>query len=180
MTFLLPQKSLDILLQDAMRRDLSTARRMEMLALLLNERYLTREQIMTRVEGRLGAGCFGCAAWEDTFYRDLRVVKEALRAAGYVLKYSRSRAERNRAGYYLEGEPPVSAALTDQLQRSIAETDPRQIDIFRRLTPAERVRMGCSVTDAATGAAAYRIRHNRPELTPVQSSYLAIQGKLPE
>lgn len=32
--------------------------------------------------------CFGTAAWEDTFYRDMRVVKLAFLVAGLILEYS--------------------------------------------------------------------------------------------
>ena len=74
---------------------------LQALEVLLHERYQTREQLVTRIEDSLGANCFGGRAWDDVFYRDMRVVKDTLCAAGYTLKYSR-RAEHS--GYYLAGE----------------------------------------------------------------------------
>ena len=74
----------DILLQDAIKRDRTTARRAELVQILLHERRLTREQLIARVEGKLGKGCFGESAWEDTFFRDMKLVKRALKAAGYI------------------------------------------------------------------------------------------------
>lgn len=61
---------------DAIQRDLTTARRVALLEVLWNERYLTRSQIMARVELPLGRGCFGASVWQDSFYRDLRMVKQ--------------------------------------------------------------------------------------------------------
>jgi hypothetical protein len=75
--------ALEILLDDAISRDRTTARRATLLNVLQHERYLTREQLIIRVEGGLGKGCFGDTAWIDTFFRDMQIVKRALRAAGY-------------------------------------------------------------------------------------------------
>ena len=87
-----------------------------MVNILHHERYLTREQLIVRVEGKLGIGCFGDSAWVDTFYRDLLVVKKALGAAGYQLAYSRS---LNHPGYYLRNQPRISAELSATLQGSV-------------------------------------------------------------
>ncbi len=167
---------LAVLLGDAAGRDSATARRAILVGILLDERYLTREQLARRVEGRLGSGCFGGAAWEDTFYRDLRVVKVALRAGGYRLKYSRA---AGRAGYYLEGLPALSPAYAELLRKSAVEVDPAQVSIFRRMSPAGRFRLGCSVTDAACQAVAYRLRQRHPQLSLSEASFLALQGRLP-
>ena len=144
---------MEVLVQDAIVRDPATARRAALLNILTNERYLTRQQLITRVERVLGTGCFGVSAWEDIFYRDMRVVKRALLAAGNRLYYSRS---RQQPGYYLDGQPAVSAELADLVHHSIEEADPAQLQIFQRLTPAQRFYLGCSVTDAARNAVAYR------------------------
>jgi len=72
----IPTKALETLLQDALGRDPVTARRAHLLKILLHERYLSRQQLTVRVEGLLGKGCFGESAWEDTFYRDMRIVKK--------------------------------------------------------------------------------------------------------
>ena len=63
----------------------ATARREALLRILWRERFITRRGLIARVESELGAGCFGGAAWQDTFYRDMRVVKQALATAGYSL-----------------------------------------------------------------------------------------------
>ncbi len=173
---LLPHRALEVLLQDAADRDLATARRAVLVKILLDERYLTREQLMARVEGLLGAGCFGAAAWEDAFFRDMRMVKKALAAAGFRAGYSRSAALQ---GYYLAGQPAVSPRLAEILAHSAAEADPAQLRIFRRMAPAGRFRLGCSVSDAARDAVAYRIRQQDPALSPAQASFLALQGRRP-
>jgi hypothetical protein len=156
----LPKPALETLLQDALARDPVTARRAHLVNILLRERYLTRPQLTVRIEGLLGRGCFGAAAWEDTFYRDMRIVKKALQAAGYRLKYSR---RAGRPGYYLHQQPPISAELAATLAHSAAEVDPAQIRIWRIMPPAERFRLGCSITDAARRAAAYRAAVQRPQ-----------------
>ncbi|MBI5825743.1 MAG: hypothetical protein HZB18_17075 [Chloroflexi bacterium] len=83
------QERVDVMLHDAMRRAVTTARRVTLFQILWNERYLTRDQLMIRMEYRLGRNCFGSSA-EDTFYRDMRVVKQEFQAAGHVLEYSRN------------------------------------------------------------------------------------------
>src|SRR5215217_7508914 len=98
---ILPIVMKDDILQDAIQRDITTARRATLLEILLNERYLTRSQLIARVELRLGKNCFGVSAWEDTFYRDMHFVKQAFKAAGYRLLYSR---KKEQLGYYLEGQ----------------------------------------------------------------------------
>ncbi len=125
----------DAILYDAMRRDITTARRVVLLEILWNERYLTRAYLIARVELRLGRDCFGSSAWQDTFYRDLRIVKQAFEAAGYRLLYSR---KRQQPGYYLDGQPALSAEFKQMLKSSAAEVDQRQIDIYRKLSFAER------------------------------------------
>ncbi len=161
-----------VLLQDAAKRDLTTARRAALLQILLDERYLTRSQLMARVEGLLGAGCFGAAAWEDAFYRDMRVVKNALASAGFQARYSRSAALQ---GYYLTGQPTVSSRLGELLAHSAAEVDPAQMRIFRQMAPAERFRLGSSASDTALQAVAYRIRQQNPNLSQAEAGLQALQ-----
>src|SRR5215211_3578606 len=96
----LPVVMKDAILRDAMQRDITTARRVALLEILWNERYLTRSQLIARVELQLGKKCFGVSAWEDTFYRDMRFVKQAFEAAGNRLLYSR---QKEQLGYYLDG-----------------------------------------------------------------------------
>lgn len=165
-TISLPEKAQWALLEDTVKRDRATARRLCLLRVLWYERFLTRTGLMARVEGELGKGCFGEAAWEDTFYRDMRVVKRALRAAGYELAYSRSRA---RSGYYLRDQPRLHPDLRRALDGSVAEVDPAQIAIYRCLEPTARFHQGCSISDTARQVVVYRLRQRRPELSQAEA-----------
>ena len=167
----LPQKVHEILLQDAIQRDLTTARRACLVNILLRERFLTREQLITRVEWELGKGSFGDSAWKDTFYRDMRVVKQALSAAGYQMAYRRKPI---RPGYYLLGQSSLGSKLADALDGSIAEIDFKQISIFRGLPLARRFNLGCSISDAARNVVAYRIQQRNPELSKDEANRLAL------
>jgi hypothetical protein len=164
--------ALNVILQDAIQRDLTTARRSVLLEILWHERHLTRAQLIVRVELRLGRNCFGVSAWEDTFYRDMHIVKQALKAVGYTLSYSRS---KRQPGYYLQDQPVLSPELKQVLHYSATEVDPRQIDIYHRLTPADRFRQGCSISDTARKAVAYRIRQENPHLSPAEAHRMALQ-----
>jgi hypothetical protein len=139
----IPTKALETLLQDALSRDTVTARRTHLLKILLHERYLSREQLIVRLEGLLGKGCFGKGAWEDTFYRDMRIVKKALQAAGYRLKYSRNPGS---PGYYIHQQPAISDELAEMLAHSVAEVDPAKIRLWQSMPPAKRFRPGLSST----------------------------------
>jgi hypothetical protein len=165
----LPEKAQQLLLQDAAKRDRMTARRVCLLRILWFERYLTRTGLIARVEAELGKECFGAAAWEDTFYRDMRVVKRALRAAGDELAYSRS---DHQPGYFLRGKPGLHPDLSRVIDGSVAEVDPAQIAIYRRLTAADRFQQGCSISDTACQAAAYRLCQRKPELSLVEAQRL--------
>jgi hypothetical protein len=165
-------KAREIILQDVIQRDLATARRAALLEILWHERYLTRAQLITRVGLRLGKDCFGASAWEDTFYRDLQVVKKAFKAAGYTLAYSRSKPQ---TGYYLEGQPALAPELRQILRSSAAEVDPQQIEIYQRLSPADRFRQGCSISDTARNVVAFRIRQEIPSLSPAEAHRMALQ-----
>jgi hypothetical protein len=120
----------------------------------------------------LGKNCFGVSAWEDNFYRDMRIVKQAFRAAGYQLLYSRS---KRRPGYYLLGQPALSAEFMQLVANSVAEADQRQIEIYHRLSPADRFRQGCSISDTARKVVAYRMRQENPELSPAEANREALE-----
>jgi hypothetical protein len=156
--------ALEVLLGDAITRDRTTARRSALWAILHHERYLTREQLIVRVEDKLGKGCFGDSAWDDTFYRDMRVVKRALRAAGYQLTYSRS---SRRPGYYLRDQPAIGADLAAALDGSVAEVDRSQIAVFKRLSYKQRFQQGYSISDLARRVVAGRIRQRKSQLSLV-------------
>jgi len=166
-----PEKAQLALLEDAAERDRTTARRKSLLRILWQERFLTRAGLVARVEGEVGKDCFGQATWEDTFYHDIQVVKRALREAGYELAYSH---KSDQTGYYLRGRPRLHPDLALVLEGSVAEVDPAQIAIYRRLGPAGRFRQGCSISDTARRVVAYRLRQRRPELSEAEANRLAL------
>ena len=168
----LPTRMKDAVLQDAIRRDITTARRVALVEILWNERYLTRLQLIARVELRLGKNCFGISAWEDTFFRDMRLVKQAFESAGYQLLYSRN---KQQPGYYLEGQAALSSEIKHVVKGSIAEVDQRQIDIYHKLSFAERFHQGCSISDTARKVVAYRIRQENPQLSVAEANRLAVE-----
>lgn len=170
--FTLPTAMKDTILHDAMIRDITTARRVALLEILWHERYLTRSQLIARVELRLGENCFGVSAWEDTFYRDMRFVKQAFEAAGDRLLYSRN---KQQPGYYLDGQPVLSSEIKQVLMGSSSEVDQRQIDVYRKLSFAERFHQGCSISDTARKVVAYRIRQENPRLSVAEANRLALQ-----
>jgi hypothetical protein len=161
-----------VLLDDAIARDRTTARRAALFNILQHERYLTREQLISRVESKLGKGCFGDSAWIDTCFRDMQVVKRALRAAGYQLAYSRS---LRQPGYYLRGHPPLSSQLSAILDGSIAEVDPSQIAIFKQMSFKQRFQQGSSISNLACRIVANRIRTRLPQLSINEAHRLALQ-----
>jgi len=162
----------DEILEDAIQRDVTTARRAALLEILWNERYLTRSQLIARVELRLQKNCFGISAWEDTFYRDMRFVKQAFEVVSYQLLYSR---KKEQPGYYLDGQPALSSEIQQVLKGSAAEVDQRQIDIYRKLSFAERFHQGCSISDTARKVVAYRIRQDNPKLSTMEANHIALQ-----
>jgi hypothetical protein len=166
--------STHILLEDAINRDRTTARRVALVDILLKERYLTREQLITRVEGKLGKSVFGVSAWEDSFFRDMQVVKQALRAAGYQPAYSRS---SGKSGYFLRDQAAISSDLEKILDGCIAEVNPAQIEIIKKLTFAQRFQQGYSISNLARNVVAHRIRQRNPNLNAAKAQRLAIQER---
>lgn len=149
----------DAVLQDVMQRYITTGRRVALLGILWNERYFTRSQLISRVELRLAKNCFGVSAWEDIFYRDMRFVKQVFEVAGYRLLYSRNKQQR---GYYLDAQPALSPQI-------------KQIDIYRKLSFADRFHQGCSISDTARKTVAYRIHHENPRLSFAEANRMALQ-----
>ena len=162
--------ALGVLLNDAIARDRTTARRAALLKVIQHERYLTREQLIVRVEGELGNGCYGDSAWVDTFFRDMQVVKRALRASGYQLAYCRS---LKQPGYYLRNQPPISTELSTILDGSIAEIDLSQIGILKQLSFKQRFLQGCSISNLACQVVVNRIRQRNPQLSLIEAHRMA-------
>ncbi len=142
----LPEEAQSFLLFDAQKRDPVTARRAHLLHTLWRERYLTRQGLMDRVEILMRAACFGEKSWADTFYRDMRVVKAALKHAGYELRYSR---KSEQPGYFIAGEPALHPDLEKALVAALNELDPRQINIYKNLPPAQKFFQACSIINLA-------------------------------
>lgn len=151
----LPSWAESYLLLDAQERDVSTARRVHLLQLLWRERYITREGLVQRVETMMGYACFGKKSWEDNFYRDMRVVKAALKRSGYDLNYSR---KVDRPGYYLAREPSLHPDEEKAIRGALRELDARQIEIYRRISPAQKFAQACSIIDLAQRVSAARNR----------------------
>ena len=159
------------LLEDALRRDRTTARRVALVRSFFRNA-IRRGTADFRIEGKLGIGCFGDFAWEDTFFRDMQVVKQVLKAAGYQLTYSRS---SHKSGYYLRNQAAISSDLETILDGCVAEVDPSQVEIFKELTFAQRFQQGCSISNLARNVVAHRIRQNNPELSVIEAQRITIQ-----
>jgi hypothetical protein len=52
---------------------------------------------------------------------------------------------------------------------AVAEVDPQQIAIFRRLTPAQRFEQAVSMIELAEQVAVYRLRQRHPELNEIEA-----------
>ncbi len=56
-----------------------------------------------------------------------------------------------------------------QIAGAVAEIDPQQMAIVRRLTPAQRFEQMQSMIDLVEGIAAYRLRQRQPELSEAEA-----------
>jgi hypothetical protein len=130
------------LLHDAQQRDPVTARRSLLARILLRERYLTREGLIFRVESLMEYASFGEKSWKDNFYRDMRVVKAALKQAGFDLKYSRT---KGKSGYYLAGEDSLHPDVKKEIVGALGEIDQEQIEIYKRIPTAQKFYQACSI-----------------------------------
>lgn len=102
----------------------------------------------------------------------MRVVKQAFQAVGWVLDYSR---KKEKHGYYVREQEALSLEFKQMIKAGAAEVDQRQIDIYRRLSPAARFKQGCAISNTARNVVAYRIRQENPKLTPPEAQKLALQ-----
>lgn len=168
----LPHKANEFILQNINQHNLTTSRCMTLLQILWVERYLTRTQLIKRVEQRLGKGCFGTSAWQYTFYKDMRIVKQAFHSANYVLTYSRNKKQE---GYYLQNQPALLPEFKQLIKASVAEVDIRQINIYRQLSFAVRFQQGCEISDTARNVVTYRIREENPQLSLQEAHQMALQ-----
>lgn len=56
-----------------------------------------------------------------------------------------------------------------QIAGAVAEVDPQQVAISRRLTPAQRVQQALSMIELAEQVAAYRLRQQHPEMNEIEA-----------
>lgn len=63
--------------------------------------------------------------------------------------------------------------MTEHMRRliagAVAEVDPRQIEMSRHLTPAQRFQQALSMIELAEGVGAYRLRQRRPDLSEAEA-----------
>lgn len=59
----------------------------------------------------------------------------------------------------------VDDRIRKMIAGAVAEVDPAQIAVLRRLTPAERCWQAIAMIEGAERVAAYRVRHRQPELS---------------
>ena len=95
-----------------------------------------------------------------------------LKPKGFRLVYGRRKAQ---LGYYVHGQPALSSDMRRMLKGSAAEIDQRQIDIYQRLSFADRFRQGCAISDTARNVVAYRIRQENLNLSPDEANRMALQ-----
>ncbi len=140
----IPDKAQSVLFRDVLKRDTVTARRVHLLQILLREKYLSRESLIRKVEYLMGYYSFGKNSWEDIFYRDMRVVKKALKEAGFEVNYSRT---KDKLGYYLTGNPLLGDDVKKEISGAIAELDNSQIEIYKKMPPAQKFFQAISIID---------------------------------
>ena len=85
---------------------------------------------------------FGKKSWKDNFYRDMRVVKAALKQAGFDLKYSRT---GDHLGYYIAGEGHLHPDVKKEIAGALSEIDQEQIEIYKRIPTAQKFYQACSI-----------------------------------
>jgi hypothetical protein len=133
--------------------EVARVRRKHLLEFLYHQRYLTRKGLSWRLERTLGSDC---SWWESSllvFILDIWFVRKVFLAAGYKLGYS---WKGERKGFYLRGEGEVSQELSIVISGAVSKVDPAQVEITRRLSPAQRVQQGLSLTDLAHKVVRYR------------------------
>jgi len=130
------------------RVEAARTRRKRILRFLYNERYLTRKGLSSRLEMALG----DVPSWL-AFILDMWFICKAFQAAVYQLTHS---WKGDRRGFYLRVEGDLSPEMERAIQGAVVEVDPKQVEITRRLTPAQRAQQGLSLTNLAHSVVRYR------------------------
>jgi hypothetical protein len=110
-----------------------------------------------------------------TLASDILALRRALADAGQRLRYSNRPGQK---GFYVQGRPPLDAELVQGIYGAMAEVDPAQMAIIRRLTPAQRFAQAMSMIDFVHKVGARRLRHRQPYLSEQEALRLARQGKV--
>ncbi|MCB9138702.1 MAG: hypothetical protein H6642_10175 [Caldilineaceae bacterium] len=71
---------------------------------------------------------------------------------------------------------PVTPAMRRQIAGAVAEIDLDQIEFTRQMTPAQRVRRGADLIDAAERVGVYRLRVRRPDLSEEEAFRIVRSG----
>ncbi len=72
----------------------------------------------------------------------------------------------------------VTEKMRRQIKGAVAEIDLAQMAIFRRMTPAERMRLAEALIGDLEQASAYRLRQRRPALNEEESLKIVRSGLL--
>lgn len=115
---------------------------------------------MALEETRLNRSCFGKSE-SDNFGQDVRVPCKYLESEAYHLNYSR---RPGKTGYYIPERPDLALELADRIPALMTEVDRKQLAIFRRLSPARRLRQAGCLPDHLRRIATNRIHRERPDL----------------
>jgi len=139
-------------------------RRLAMLGIIWNEGGLTKSALQVRVEALVGMGCFGRQP-TLTFARDIRFLRQVLDGSGFRLQYRRSPSQ----GYWIIDRPVLAPAIEKKLSGAFSEVSPEQAAIFARLTPAERVWQGATLSDQLRTQAAHRLMREQSNLSVAEA-----------
>ena len=101
---------------------------------------------MFRVESFMGFASFGENNRKNNFYRDMRVMKAALKQVGFDVKFSRS---MDKPRYYFAGEDSLYPYVKKEIAGALDEIDQEQIEIYKRISPAQKFYQACSIINLA-------------------------------
>lgn len=69
----------------------------------------------------------------------------------------------------------MSKELAEEIRNSVDEVECRQIEIYKKKTPADRFRQGCEISDLARRVVAYRILIENPGMSMEEAHRLALK-----
>ena len=73
-------------------------------------------------------------------------------------------------------KPVITEEMRIQIAAAVAEIDMRQIEIFRKMTPTERIQLGFSMIEAAESVGVYRMRQRDPSLSELEALHILRGG----